>query len=389
MNKTLSIYLHIPFCTVKCSYCAFNVYIHLEHLIERFVDALVQEITIVAHSNPGYTVHTVYFGGGTPTLLEVAQFERILQALRAGFPMHPDVHISTEANPNDLLHVDYLQGLTRAGIRRLSIGVQSTQQSELEMFGRLHDAIQVEQAVSLARQAGIESLNLDLIYGVPHQTLAMWRENLLAILALNPDHLSLYGLELEPRTAMDAWVKRGKLPMPDDELAADMYEYATMMLADHGYQQYEISNWAKPGHESRHNLQYWYNEPYLGLGPGAHGYAGGIRYRTVRSPHRYIKVLTEDAPFTEAFPKTPALDEFDIVSREDEIAETIMMGMRLTHEGIDLKRFETRFDISLMQLRGDVIDSFLKSGHLENADGCLRLTSQGRLLSNRILRDLI
>ncbi len=388
-RQGLSIYLHIPFCTVRCSYCAFNVYTNLQHQISPFVTALVNEIVEVAESNPGYPVHTIYFGGGTPSLLSVSQYERILEAIRDNFNVLPEAEISTEANPNDLSDLAYVEGLRTIGLQRLSIGVQSAVQSELEMYGRLHDSETVAQSVENARAAGFDNLNLDLIYGSPRQTMVMWKESLETVIALQPEHLSLYALGLEPKTAMEYWVRRGKLPEPDDDLAADMYEHATQRLAAAGFEQYEISNWAKPGYESIHNTQYWRNLPYLGLGPGAHGYAGGKRYKTIRSPHKYIERLTEEKTEKRPFPLTAAVDTADEIGRDEEISETIMMGMRLLQSGISLEAFEERFGVRLTDIRGDVIEQYQALGAVELTDDRLRFTERGRFISNRVLRDLV
>ncbi len=387
MNN-LSLYLHVPFCSVRCSYCAFNVYIHMDHLVEPFVQALIREIEAVAKTNPGHRVHTIYFGGGTPTLMTASQFDRVLTAIHKGFDVTADAEVSTEANPNDLLEVDFVRNLRELGLSRLSIGVQSAVQHELELFGRLHDAQTVVQSVAIARDAGFDSVNLDLIYGSPRQTMDDWHASLDAVLALQPEHLSLYALGLEPNTAMDYWVQNGKLPEPDDELSADMYDVATERLGAGGLNQYEISNWALPGHGSRHNLQYWRNLPYLGLGPGAHGYANGVRYHTIRSPHHYIEALSSDwEPL--AFPLTVTVDEHTSVSRDDEIFETIMMGLRLLNDGLSLEGFQNRFGVSLLDIRANAIEYHEQHGYLELTDDRLRLTSKGRLVSNRVLRDLV
>ncbi len=385
----LSLYLHIPFCTVKCSYCAFNVYTHLEHLIPPFIDALCHEITLTAQTNPGHTVHTIYFGGGTPSRLTADQYNRILTTIRQHFPLTPNVEISTEANPDDLTDPAYIRHLRALGIRRLSIGVQSTHEAHLSLFGRLHTQPMIPKAVANARAAGVDDLNLDLIYGIPGQTLAMWQQTLTDTLALSPDHLSLYALGIEPKTAMQYWVQHGKVTPPDDDLAADMYTAATNTLAAAGFIQYEISNWAKPGKESQHNKQYWYNRPYLGLGPGAHGYAGGVRTVNEKSPQRYIKAL-QTPPITPApFPITPATIEQTPVSPTDERAETIMMSLRLLQEGISLIGFEQRFGVNLLDLRRDAIETYIANNMLTLTDNHLRLTDAGRFISNRILRDLI
>jgi oxygen-independent coproporphyrinogen III oxidase len=384
----LSLYLHVPFCTVKCSYCAFNVYVNQDHLIEPFVSAVCQEIRTVGETNPGHAVHTIYFGGGTPTLLKPHQYSQILNTVREQFTVLADSEITTEANPDDLTDISYLQALHQLGIHRLSIGVQSTHQSQLELFGRLHNAETVSQAVKNARTAGFRNLSLDLIYGIPQQTMTMWDETLRHTLELEVEHISLYALGIEPQTAMEYWIRNNKLSAPDDELAADMYDHASDVLDQYGYVQYEIANWAKLGFESEHNKQYWRNLPYLGLGPGAHGYAGNIRYIVERSPTRYIKALANEST-PRSFPLTSAVTEYTAVTREDEIEETIMMGLRLLQEGIAFTDFEDRFGLDLRAMRGDVIQQYQKLGMLEQDHTRLRLTAAGRFVSNRILRDLV
>ncbi len=386
-SPSLSLYLHIPFCGIKCTYCAFNTYVHLESLIEPFVDALIHEIEIVGGSKPGQPTGTIYFGGGTPSLLMPEQFTRILGSIYANFDVLPDAEISAEANPSDL-HRDYITALRQSGINRLSIGMQSAQDNELELFGRRHDNDAVVRAVSAARQGGVDNLNLDLIYGFPHQTLATWENTLKQMLVLKPEHISLYALGLEDGTAMKAWVMRGRLPLPDDDLAADMYDLATDVLSSAGYEQYEISNWAKPGYECRHNLQYWRNLPYPGFGPGAHGYAGGMRYSTVLSPQRYIAALREASNKYE-FPHSPTIVESTIIDREQEIADTLLMGLRLTNEGISRTAYRVRFGADLLETHGSMIERFAGQGLLHVDSDVVRLTQQGRLLSNMIFRELV
>ncbi len=383
----LSIYLHVPFCTSKCTYCAFNTYIHLENLIEPFVAALIAEIGIVGRSNPGHPVGTIFFGGGTPSLLTPAQIESILVAIRARFALLPDAEISLEANPNDL-NGSYLAALRQAGINRLSIGMQSAVHSELMMYARRHDNEGLIHAVRAAREAGFDNLNLDLIYGAPTQTLESWTISLQQMLALQPDHISLYALGLEDGTPMKEWVENGRLPTPDDDLAADMYELATGLLGAAGYEQYEISNWSKPGRSCRHNLQYWVNLPYVGLGPGAHGFAGGVRYANLLSPQRYIAAL--QGPVGEyEFPYTPVVETGSVVDHDTEISETLMMTLRLTQRGVLRAEFEQRFGSDLLDLRGAAIDRFAALGLLDVSADRVRLTERGRLLSNIVFRDLI
>jgi oxygen-independent coproporphyrinogen-3 oxidase len=386
-QSRLSLYLHIPFCGVKCSYCAFNTYVNLDHLIDPFVAAFCREIAVVGESNPQMPIGTLFFGGGTPSLLTVGQIEAILTAVHDHFEVLPDAEISLEANPGDL-NVAYLSALRALGINRLSIGMQSAVESELVLFDRRHDNDAVVRSVSAARKAGFDNLNLDLIYGVPHQTLQNWQASLAQALALQPEHLSLYALGLEEGTSMKTWVDRGNLPQPDDDLSADMYDMATERLAAAGLEQYEISNWAKPGRECRHNLQYWYNQPYAGLGPGAHGFAGGVRYAVVRSPQKYIQSLTHiDRAYT--FPYTPAFEWGDVVEKDDEIAETLLMNLRLTVAGVSRAGFRERFGVDLLDLHGTLLNRFAATGLLEIDAERVRLTQQGRLLSNMLFRELV
>jgi oxygen-independent coproporphyrinogen-3 oxidase len=388
MTMPLSIYIHVPFCLTKCTYCAFNTYTKLEHLIEPFVDALIHEIDIVGLSKPGQTVHTIFFGGGTPSLLIPEQIERILAALAHHYHITPDAEITLEANPNDL-NRPYLTRLHEIGVNRLSIGIQSTHDHELKLFARRHTNDDIAGAVSSARLAGFNSLNLDLIYGAPYQTLESWEWTLKQVLALKPDHLSLYALGLEEGTPMRDWVAQGRLPSPDDDLTADMYELATDVLAAAGFEQYEISNWAKPGHASRHNLQYWRNDEYIGLGPGAHGYAGGFRYWTILAPQKYIQAMQAAHPDGYEYPRTPATDEATLVDRPNEISETLIMGLRLLEHGIGWQSFQDRFGEDLRAIHGPVIDRFVGYELLETNSNGVRLTRKGRLLSNAIFRELV
>jgi oxygen-independent coproporphyrinogen III oxidase len=399
-KRRLSVYLHIPFCGVKCSYCAFNTYTHLDHLIDPFVSALCEEIRIVGAGAGDYDVHTVFFGGGTPSLLTPAQIARIMAALRQHFHLLDDAEISLEANPADL-SVAYLHDLRALSINRLSIGMQSANETELRLFDRRHNNDAVVRAVGAARAAGFDNLNLDMIYGVPHQTLETWRATLAQFLALQPEHASLYALSLEEGTSMRTWVERGKLPQPDDDLAADMYDMATDMLGAAGYMQYEISNWAEAGRECRHNLQYWYNDDYVGLGPGAHGFAAGVRYYVIKSPIKYIERLgidartglklggTEGTENTKGFPFTPVVEEGVLQEREDVIAETLLMGFRLTQQGISRADFVARFGNDLLDLYSDVIQRHASGGLLEISDSRVRLTERGRLLANIVLREFV
>lgn len=383
---SLSLYLHIPFCRSKCTYCAFNTYTRLEHLIAPFVQALQTELTFVARGTDD-EVHSIFLGGGTPSLLKPEQLADILNSIRELFHVHEDVEISLEANPNDLDDA-WLCAARDVGINRLSVGVQSAIASELRLFARRHDSDQIARAVAAARKAGFSDINLDLIYGIPEQGLDDWVYSLQQMLLLGPEHLSLYALSLETGTFLKDWVDRGQVAAPDDDLAAEQYEIAGDMLAAAGYRQYEISNWCLPGHACHHNLQYWRNLSWLGLGPGAHGHAADMRTCTVLSPQRYIELCHPEAP-ARRYPLTPATEEYRSLTRSDIISETLIMGLRLTQEGIDLADFRARFDTDLLELYGQVLATHERMGLLEIDDRRVRLSPKGRLLSNVVLRDLV
>ena len=254
-SSTLGLYIHIPFCRVKCTYCHFNTYIGLEDLYQAYTEALVQEIQRMGTHRARPSVSTIFIGGGTPTVLGVTQLDQILQACQRWFNLDSDLEVTTEANPVTL-NLDYLRDLLAVGVNRISFGAQSFNEAELIMLGRDHDAATIGQTVALARSAGVRNLSFDLMFGLPTQSLETWQITLSQAVRLGTEHLSLYGLTIDPGTALRASVAQGKWPSPDPDLAADMYELADQILQDEGYEQYEISNWAKRNFESRHNLNY-------------------------------------------------------------------------------------------------------------------------------------
>ena len=359
----------------------------MEALIPEFVNAIIDEIFIIAKCAAAFSVHTVYFGGGTPSLLTPDQVKRILNTVYECFNVADQPEISFEANPNDLSK-PYLTKLKAAGINRLSIGMQSARESELEMFARRHSFQEVCTAFQSAREVGFDDINLDLIYGSPNQSLQDWEHSLHRALNLEPDHVSLYALILEEQTPLANWVLDGAVPTPDDDIAADMYDLASERLDAAGYAQYEISNWAQPGYECQHNLQYWRNHPYLGFGPGAHGYAGGIRYDTVLSIREYVQAMKSSLGRFQ-FPLTPTTKDWSAVSREDEIAETLMTNLRLTQEGLSRPVFANQFGVDVLDYYGERLVKFQDLGLLEITSEHVVLTQQGRLVSNLIFRELV
>lgn len=402
-----SIYIHIPFCKHRCAYCDFNTYAGQEDSIPAYVNALIQEINYVSLRAEQKDVHTVFFGGGTPSLLSGLQFASIMDALRAAFTFAADAEISIEANPGTV-SPEKLSAIRDAGISRISFGVQSTNTEELRMLEREHDFFTVIEAVSTARKAGFDNLNLDLIYGLPEQTLQTWQTTLQRIVELHPEHISAYALTLEHGTPFGRWSSRGLLPLPDADLAADMYEYAEEFLANHGYVHYEISNWAMdhrplttdhssssmvhrlPSFACKHNLQYWHSLPYLAFGAGAHGYADGYRYSNALRIKTYIERLTkpEAQKSNIEFPLSPSTVNQHKQTLKDDMSEYMLNNLRLVHAGAADLDFRLRFgsgllDVYRREIEGLIHDGLLEKKTSENSD-VFRLTKRGRLLGNQV-----
>ncbi len=399
--KSHSLYIHIPFCSHLCSYCDFNTYAGLEELIPAYIDALCLELEYVGCvSDQKIPVHTIFIGGGTPSILPIQELTKLFQTIDREFDIRGDVEITMEANPGRL-EVNYLKSLRELGINRLSLGMQSAIPEELALLDRQHDFIRTALAVYDVRQAGFENFNLDLIFGLPDQSLEHWQKSLELALSLNSDHFSLYSLTIEPGTLLNDWLSRGLISAPDSDNAADMYEMAASLLENRGYYQYEISNWARQDDRlgllsCRHNLQYWRNLPYLGFGAGAHGYSAGKRTANVRRPDRYIEKLLswrkDPSHNNFLFPSSPVTARVTSISRDEEIKETMMMGLRLTVEGISRSEFHSRFGTSLEEVYGEEINELLGLELLEwdqATNERLRLTTRGRLLGNQVFRRFI
>lgn len=390
MNQQLcSLYIHIPFCRHRCAYCDFNTYDRQEDSIPAYVDALCREIEFTANNAPDkIALHTVFFGGGTPSLLSPHQFESVLDVIFRNFKCtNPEITI--EANPGTVSLRD-LQDLRALKINRISFGVQSANPFELQMLERAHTFFDVINAVTWARKAGFDNLNLDLIYGLPSQTLDDWSGTVKLILELDPEHLSLYALTMEHGTPFGHWSARGLIPSPDPDLAADMYEWVDEALVSAGFHQYEISNWAKDDFECLHNLQYWRGLPYLAVGAGAHGYINGYRYSNVLRIKTYIDRLnTDTGSLNTAFPLTPATVNQHSQTLQDDMGEFMMTGLRLTREGISAEIFQERFGQELEIVFGKEINDLIRLGLLTRHDERLVLTRRGRLLGNQVFLKFI
>ncbi len=360
-----------------------------------YVEALIDEAKLLAQAaGQRLPVHTIFFGGGTPSLLPAQDVEKILKTLSLAYSLSDDIEISLEANPGTL-NLEKLQGLKAVGINRLSFGVQSASPEELRLLERQHDFEDVIQAVAWARQAGFDNLNLDWIFGLPGQSLASWQRNMDLAISLNPEHLSLYALSIEHGTPFKGLASRGLLADMDPDLAADMYEFAAKELKDSGYIQYEISNWAKPGRNGEplaclHNLQYWRNLPYAGLGAGAHGFLGGQRTANVLAPAAYIQRMRIGK--VGPFPRTPATASAQPVDASREMAETMMMGLRLVQSGVSRQEFQRRFGKELDDVYGLQLERLNEFGLMESVKGnqnAVRLTERGRLLGNQVFMEFV
>jgi oxygen-independent coproporphyrinogen III oxidase len=390
--SSISLYLHVPFCHAKCHYCDFNSYAGMLGHREHYIDALAREIALagrrarLADGTPR-RCRTIFFGGGTPSLLTAEQVGGLLRAARGAFAVDADAEITLEANPGTLEY-GRLDALRALGVNRLSMGAQSFDADLLRWMGRIHSPEEIETAFTAARRAGFESINLDFIFALPGQSLATWTETLDRALALGPEHLSLYSLIVEEGTPLFDWVRAGRVHPADDDTAADMYEHALERLARAGFHQYEISNWALPGHECRHNLTYWRNLPYIGLGAGAHSCFDGHRFAEARPIGEYIArvraTLAGVAPggSSGALPAAAIVDD-ETVAPEMAMAETAMLGLRL-NDGISRAEFAARYGRAFEQAFDERLADVRAAGLIETVGDRIRLTEHGRLLGNEV-----
>lgn len=401
----LGLYVHIPFCRSRCRYCDFNSYDGISYFIPEYLSALEKEARVWSPLLINSDFVTVYVGGGTPTVLDTYQLEQLMRVLYDSFHMSSEVEITVEVNPESA-GVDKLRLLNSVGVNRLSIGVQSLIDTELKMLGRCHSVADTMRAYHIAREIGFENVNIDLIYGLPEQTLSRWRSNIEQAIQLNPEHLSLYALTLEPHTVLADEIVRGLLPEPSPDLTAEMYQLAEEMLASAGYRHYEISNWALTGYECRHNVGYWKNGRYVGLGAGAHSHLGACRFANVASPFEYERCLRQnDFKRPEGFPEEymvvlpwQALADggwpvasFECLDRRTILYDSMMLGLRLI-DGLNTETLLPLFDRSIEDTYHDELRRLAEDGLIEKEGNIVRLSAKGRLLSNevfvRLLRQL-
>lgn len=377
------VYIHIPFCRSRCSYCDFATDIYNGALAEKYVDSVVQEIQNSKSKvqneeskiqNLKSKIDTVYFGGGTPSLLKPQQLEKLLDAVHEKFSVSADAEITMEMNPGTLT-LEILRDFRSLGINRASYGGQTFNDRELARLGRMHTADDVRITLRLLRESGFENTSFDLIAGLPGQSLKDWEKNLDEALALQPEHLSLYLLEVHEGTPLARHIKEGKQPMPDEDLAAEMYLLMLDKTASANYEQYEISNFSRRGFESRHNIKYWLCEPVYGFGCSAHSFDGvRTRWSNERDTARYVGMIKREGK---------AVVEETFLNEKEERAENVFLGLRLLR-GIDLREYKRRFGTDIRVEHGKDLESLIQAGLMEIDRNVMKLTRKGALLSNEV-----
>lgn len=371
MSANLGLYIHIPFCKQKCAYCDFYSLPGSEGQMDAYCAALTHHLEEVAPRCSGTTVDTVYFGGGTPSYLGAARLTALLKTIKKNYALSKDAEITVECNPDSAGDWKMLRQLRRAGFNRISLGVQSTDDALLREIGRVHTFAQVTDAVAAARMAKIKNISLDLIYGLPHQTMEQWQDTVRTAAALEVEHLSCYGLKVEEGTPL--YARRDTAQLPDDDMQAEMYLWMVAYLEKHGYHQYEISNFAREGFESQHNRKYWRLEPYAGFGPGAHSDFGDVRFAYTRDLRGYIDGDLE-------------LSEREEILPRDRMQEYIMLSLRTT-DGIDRSYFEYQFRQRFAPME-TLLEQYESHGLATRTENGWRLTAEGFLLSNTIIVSL-
>ena len=376
--NSIGLYIHIPYCLHKCGYCDFNSHNINEAEMEAYVQALLSEMEQTAKEAKNRRVNTIFFGGGTPTTLPFADLARILEACRQQFQVDPEAEITCEANPATIPQTDLAQ-LREAGFNRLSIGVQSFDTDELKRLERVHTVDEVFLTVERARQAGFDNLSLDLMFALPGQTAERWLDNLQKAIDLQPDHISAYNLTIEPDTVFYKQQSQGQLTMPPDDFQRELFEITIATLTGAGYEHYEISNYAQPGKQSRHNLNYWVDGEYIGLGAGASSFFKGDRTKNTNLPSRYITQINETQT---------AVESRETPGRRQRMGEAVMLGLRL-RTGLSLSQFKNQFNITFQEAFGYTVTRMEGMGLLEISNGQAALTWEGLFLADSVIIEFI
>ncbi len=381
-RKTVGIYIHIPFCVQKCLYCDFISAPASSQIKKEYVEQLLKEIELRTQGFDTFMVDTVFIGGGTPSVLEPKDIERILCKLKEEFCISPDCECSIEVNPGTV-DMNKLMAYREAGINRLSIGLQSCNDNELKALGRIHDFRIFEETFRLARKAGFDNINVDLMSSIPEQTVESFEKSLKCIVELEPEHISVYSLIVEEGTPF--YNMNLNLPSEDEERL--IYHETGRILKEHGYSQYEISNYAKSGKECKHNIKYWKCDEYIGFGVAAASYLNGVRWKNTENINKYMKCM-RDSLAVQDLQDEDFYCEREILTPEDQYAEFMFMGLRM-NEGVSKKEFVKRFGVSVNEIYGDIIRKHLQNGLLIQADERIQLTDRGRDISNCVMADFI
>ncbi|MBQ3031182.1 MAG: oxygen-independent coproporphyrinogen III oxidase [Anaerotignum sp.] len=374
----IGLYIHIPFCRQKCLYCDFPSWAGQEDQMQRYVDALTKEIRNRSGEYSDRTVVSVFFGGGTPTTLSIPMLEQLMQALFENWNIAEDAEITTEANPGTLDR-EMTDALKKMGFNRLSMGVQAWQNRLLKDLGRIHTIESFQENYKAVREAGFANVNTDLMFALPNQTMADWQETVKNMIAMNPEHISAYSLILEEGTPFYDKYEKGELEPAEEDLDREMYHWAVDYLAEMGYEQYEISNFAKKDRQSRHNRIYWEAEEYLGMGLGSHSYMNGERFHNIYDLQEYIKADGDVSLLKE---------DVEIITEEDALAEFMFLGLRLT-EGVSFDRFRERFGQEMKNIYGSQIEELVRDGLLEEDETGIRLTRRGVDISNFVFEKFL
>ncbi|WP_027407857.1 radical SAM family heme chaperone HemW [Anoxybacteroides tepidamans] len=374
-----AIYLHIPFCSQICHYCDFNKVFFKGQPVAEYLQAMEREMKHTLEMAPTRKLHTIFVGGGTPTVLEMHQLEFFLNSIHKHLPFAAgDVEFTFEANPNELSQ-EKLKLLKDAGVNRLSFGVQTFDDELLQRIGRTHRQRDVLQVIEMAKNIGFSNISIDLMYGLPGQTIEQLRDTLRMTFSLDVQHVSAYSLIIEPKTVFYNLMRKGRLLLPSQEEEAEMYEEIMEQMERHGYKQYEISNYARPGFESRHNLTYWNNEEYYGIGAGAHSYINGVRNVNAGPLKKYIGLVEKTS--------VPYVERHE-VTHEERMEEEMFLGLRKT-EGVSKQRFAEKFLRSLNDVFKEPIEREKQKGLLEETESHIRLTHRGKLLGNEVFQAFI
>lgn len=373
-----AVYIHIPFCTNKCFYCDFNSYVLKDQPVMDYLYALDREMELTVKNTPPGVIKTIFVGGGTPTVLKPDEMAYFLKSVRTHFPnWEENIEFSMEANPGTT-DLEKLKVMKEGGVNRVSFGVQAFQNELLTGIGRIHNVDDVYRSLENARAAGIDNLSVDLMFGLPNQTVEMLSESIRKALELDLPHYSIYSLKVEENTLFHTLFNKNKLPLPNEEDELQMYLLLMSSMKEAGYNQYELSNFAKPGMESRHNITYWRNEDYYGLGAGAHGYVGRQRHINVKGVNPYIEATRKGLPRLDAYP----------ISEAEAMEDFMMVGLRM-HEGVSNEAFQEQFGRSLEEVFEKSLHKMLNAGLLELEAGHYRLSKQGILFGNDVFAEFV